>query len=154
MKHELICLGKTKEKFISDGIAEYQGRLRHYAPFSITVLKDRGKSANPAQALEAEGRALLQAIPDGAYLVVLDPGGQLLSSESLAEKISNWEMQGIKQVLYLIGGPEGHAPMVKARADMLLSLSPMTFTHDMARLLLVEQLYRAYTINAGERYHK
>lgn len=154
MRHELICLGKIKEKFIGDGIAEYQGRLRHYAGFSITVLKDRGKSANPAQVLEAESRALLQAVPDGAYLVVLDPGGKQLSSESLAQRISEWEMQGVKQVVYLVGGPDGHAPAVKARADLLLSLSLMTFTHDMARLLLVEQLYRAYTINAGERYHK
>jgi len=154
MKHELICLGKVKERFIGEGIAEYLGRLRHYAPFTITVLRDHGKSANQAQALEAEGRALLQAVPEGARLVVLDPGGQQLSSESLAQRISDWEMQGIKQVVYLIGGPDGHAPMVKSRADMLLSLSKMTFTHDMARLLLVEQIYRAYTINAGERYHK
>lgn len=154
MKHELICLGKIKEKFIHDGIVEYQGRLRHYTSFAITTLKDRQKTVNPAVMLEEEGRILLQALAPGARTVVLDPAGRLLSSEALARLLADWELQGVKQVAYLIGGPDGHAPAVKARADLLLSLSPMTFTHDMARLILIEQLYRAYTIKAGEKYHK
>lgn len=151
MKHELICLGKTKEKFIADGVAEYSGRLRHYASFGISMLKERSKGA---ATIEAEGQTLLQAVPPGALLVVLDPEGRQLSSEALARLIGEWELQGVKQVAYLIGGPDGHAPAVKNRANLLLSLSLMTFTHDMARLLLIEQLYRAYTIKAGERYHK
>ena len=91
-----------------------------------------------------------------AYLaaVVLDARGTQLSSPDFAEHIGRWEMQGVKQMCYLIGGPEGHSQEVRHAADLLLSFSKMTFTHDMVRLLLVEQLYRAYTIKAGEKYHK
>lgn len=154
MKHELLCLGKIKEKFLAEGVAEYIGRLRHYTDFTLTMLKDRSKAATPGGVVEAEGRALLQAVSPGALVVALDPGGRQMSTEVFTRLLGTWEMRGIKQVCYLIGGPDGHAQLVKERVDVLLSLSPMTFTHDMARLLLVEQLYRAYTIKAGEKYHK
>jgi 23S rRNA (pseudouridine1915-N3)-methyltransferase len=154
MKHELICLGKIKEKFLADGIAEYSGRLRHYTDFTLTMLKDRSKPEASGGVIAAEGRALLQAVHPGALVVALDPGGRQMTTEAFTSLLNTWEMQGVKQVCYLIGGPEGHACQVKERADVLFSLSPMTFTHDMARLLLVEQLYRAYTIKAGEKYHK
>jgi 23S rRNA (pseudouridine1915-N3)-methyltransferase len=97
---------------------------------------------------------LLQAVPAGATIVVLDAKGKQFTSEDFSGIIDQWEMQGIKLVCYLIGGPDGHASEVIAAADLLISLSKMTFTHDMARLLLTEQLYRAYTIKAGEQYHK
>jgi 23S rRNA (pseudouridine1915-N3)-methyltransferase len=84
----------------------------------------------------------------------LDPRGKQFSSEAFAGQLDEWEMQGVKQVCYLIGGPDGHATKVLQTANLLLSLSQMTFTHDMTRMLLVEQLYRAYTIKAGEKYHK
>ncbi len=155
MKHEVLCLGKAKESFVTEGVSLYAGRLHHYTTFSLTVLKDRPRGAlSPRQAAEAEGRSLLQAVPAGALVVALDPGGKQLSSEELANLIGDWETRGVKQVCYLIGGPDGHPPPVLARADLLLSLSRMIFTHDMARLLLIEQLYRAYTIRAGEKYHK
>ena len=95
-----------------------------------------------------------QAVPQGAKTVVLDARGTQFSSPDFAEHLGRWEMQGVKQICYLIGGPEGHSQEVRRTADLLLSFSKMTFTHDMVRLLLVEQLYRAYTIKAGEKYHK
>jgi 23S rRNA (pseudouridine1915-N3)-methyltransferase len=154
MKHELLCLGKIKERFLAEGVAEYIGRLCHYTDFTLTMLKDRSKAATPGGVVEAEGLTLLRAVSPGALVVALDPGGRQMSTEVFTRLLGTWEMRGIKQVCYLIGGPDGHAREVIERADVLLSLSPMTFTHDMARLLLVEQLYRAYTIKAGEKYHK
>lgn len=150
MKHELLFLGKIKDRFIAEGVQEYASRLQHYTTLKITVLKEKGKAHNA----ENEGMLMLQAVPQGALLVALDASGKQFSSEDFARKLAEWEMQGIKQVFYLIGGPDGHSARVLQAADLLLSLSRMTFTHDMARMLLVEQLYRAYTINAGEKYHK
>ncbi len=154
MKHQLLFLGKIKDKFIEDGVAEYVSRLQHYTSFSISIIKEKVRGRGKVSSVEVQGKLLLQAVPPGATVVVLDSTGKQFSSESFSRKIDQWEMQGIKQVCYLIGGPEGHASEVIRAADLLVSLSKMTFTHDMARLLLVEQLYRAYTIKAGEKYHK
>ena len=155
MKHELVFIGKTKEDFIAAGIAEYASRLQHYTRLSLQILKERKHSGiTGAAAIEAEGELFLAAIPAGAVVIALDVGGDQLSSEKFATLIDGWEQQGIKKACFLIGGFAGLAPKVLARADLRLSLSRMTFTHDMARLLLVEQLYRAYTIKAGENYHK
>ena len=154
MKHELLVIGKVKDEFIAAGIQEYASRLIHYTGFSITCLKERAKSKRKAVAGDQEGSLLLEAVSAGAIKVILDPRGVQISSEQLAEKIRQWENQAVKHICYLIGGPEGHSPNTLAAADFKLSLSKMTFTHDMARMLLVEQLYRAYTINAGEKYHK
>jgi len=154
MKHQLLFLGKTKEKFIEDGVDEYASRLKHYTSFSITTLKEKVRGKGKVLSTEEQGKLLMQAIPNGATVVVLDSNGKQFSSEAFSQKIDQWEMQGTKQICYLIGGPDGHASEVIRRADLLFSLSKMTFTHDMARLLLVEQLYRAYTIKAGEQYHK
>ena len=154
MKHQLLFLGKIKDRFIEDGVGEYASRLQHYTSFAIKVLKEKGRGRGKSMSAEEQGEMLLQAVPSGATIVVLDSRGQQFTSKAFAQKIDQWEMQGIKQVYYLIGGPDGHPPGVIAAADLLVSLSKMTFTHDMARLLLVEQLYRAYTIKAGEQYHK
>ncbi len=154
MKHELLFLGKIKDKFLTEGVEEYASRLRHYTSFYITLLKEKGRARGQQSAVDSEGMLLLQAIPTGALVVVLDPRGKQFSSEALSRQIDEWEMQGVKQVCYLIGGPDGHSSSVLQAADLLLSLSQMTFTHDMTRMLLVEQLYRAYTIKAGEKYHK
>ncbi len=153
MKHELLYLGKIKDRFLAEGVEEYASRLRHYTTFSITLLKEKGKMRGQLSAVDAEGLQLLQAVPSGALVVVLDPRGKQFTSEAVAHLIDDWEMQGVKQVCYLIGGPDGHGASVLKAADLLLSLSRMTFTHDMTRMLLVEQLYRAYTIKAGEKYH-
>lgn len=153
MKHEVLFLGKTKDSFIQDGIQEYASRLQHYTTFSIKTIKEKGKGRS-ANSIDSQGALLIKAVPVGSLTVVLDSRGKQYSSDAFAKKISEWEMGGIKQIHYLIGGPEGHSSEVVRRADVLLSLSKMTFTHDMVRMLLVEQLYRAYTIKAGEGYHK
>ncbi|HBG21498.1 MAG: hypothetical protein A2X81_11035 [Desulfobacterales bacterium GWB2_56_26] len=154
MKHELLFLGKIKNSFIADGVQEYSSRLGHYTSLKITVLKEKGRAKSAASDTDAEGMLLLSAVPPGALIVALDARGKQFPSEKFAETIAGWELQGVKHVCYLIGGPEGHSAKVLQSADLLLSLSQMTFTHDMARMLLIEQLYRAYTINAGEKYHK
>ena len=154
MKHELLFLGKIKSGFIAEGVQEYCSRIRHYTSLKITMLKEKGRSKSATPDTEHEGSLMLAAVPPGALVVALDSQGRQFSSEDLAKLIADWEMQGVRHVCYLIGGPDGHSAKVIQSADLLLSLSQMTFTHDMVRMLLIEQLYRAYTINAGEKYHK
>ncbi|KAB2891915.1 MAG: 23S rRNA (pseudouridine(1915)-N(3))-methyltransferase RlmH [Desulfobulbaceae bacterium] len=155
MIHELPLLGKTKDPALGAGIDDYCRRLRHYTTLSLKTLREPARTRAREEDLTLdEGRLLLKNLPAGALAVVLDAGGGQYTSEQFAGLISSWEQKGIKQVSYLIGGPSGHSPEVLRRADLLLSLSKMTFTHDMVRLLLLEQLYRAYTIKAGEKYHK
>ncbi|MDR3090007.1 MAG: 23S rRNA (pseudouridine(1915)-N(3))-methyltransferase RlmH [Desulfobulbaceae bacterium] len=155
MKHELLFLGREKEGFLAEGVREYAARLRHYAAVEITVLKEKRKSSlDEAALVTQETDRLLAAVRPGALLVALDGHGESLTSFGLADLLSRWEHQGVKLVNYLIGGPLGLSEHALARADVRLSLSRLTFTHDMARLILLEQLYRAYTIKAGEKYHK
>ena len=154
MKHELLVLGKIKDKYIDQGVSEYTSRLQHYTSFGITILSEKKKGGRRAIRPEEQGRLLLSAVPKNALKIVLDSQGQHLQSEAFAKKISNWETRGVRTACYLVGGPEGHSTEVLRAADFTLSLSRMTFTHDMVRLILAEQLYRAYTILAGEKYHK
>ncbi len=154
MKHEIVFLGKTRDPLIAKNIEEYSARLKHYTSFSISVLKEKKKSKQTISLKEGQGDLLLKAVPRGALIVALDSRGIQFTSESFAKKIENWELCSRKQVNYLIGGPDGLSRKVTVAADLLLSLSKMTFTHDMTRLFLIEQLYRAYTIKAGEKYHK
>ncbi|MEN8199074.1 MAG: 23S rRNA (pseudouridine(1915)-N(3))-methyltransferase RlmH [Thermodesulfobacteriota bacterium] len=155
MKLELLLLGKTKDSFIEQGILHYTKRLKHYTALTLTTLKTKRKKGwTEKQERQEEGRVLLAGLAPGSVKVVLDSGGRQLTSEELADLISRWEQEGRKQVSFLIGGPTGHSEEVLAMADVTLSLSKMTFTHDMVRLFLLEQLYRAYTIKAGEKYHK
>ena len=155
MKIELLFLGKTKDSYIAQGIKEYSGRLKHYTRLNLATLKVKTKKGRTeAQERYEEGRVLLAALSPATVKVVLDSSGKQVSSEDLADLISRWEQEGRKQASFLIGGPTGHSQDVLDQADFLLSLSRMTFTHDMVRLFLLEQLYRAYTIKAGEKYHK
>ena len=155
MKIELLFLGKTKDRFLADGIAEYAKRLSHYTTLSIKTLKSRGKpQSNDALVKAAEGELLLKNVTRGSFLVALDGTGKQYSSEGLSGLIDQWEQQGRQLITFLIGGPVGLSKEVLNRADLLLSLSRLTFTHDMVRMLLLEQLYRAYTIKRGEKYHK
>jgi 23S rRNA (pseudouridine1915-N3)-methyltransferase len=155
MKLDLLLLGKTKDTYIEQGIQEYRKRLKHYTSINLTTLKVKKKKGwTEEQERQEEGRVLLASVPPAAVKVVLDSGGKQITSEELAVLISRWEQEGRKQASFLIGGPTGHSKEVLQQADFLLSLSRMTFTHDMVRLFLLEQLYRAYTIKAGEKYHK
>lgn len=154
MRHEIIFLGKVKNSFLQDGVKEYSKRLGHYAPLDIRIIKDTGAGKTGAVAQGLQARALLGSVSAGAFLVALDSSGKQFSSEEFAGCITNWENRGVRTVSWLIGGPEGHDSEVLQQADFVLSFSAMTFTHDFIRLLLLEQLYRAYTIKAGEKYHK
>jgi len=152
---ELLLLGKTKDGYLSEGIAEFAGRLQHYTRVSIKYIQHKKKSQwSEEQEKEEDGRLLLSHVPTGALKVALDFRGRQFTSEGLADLIGQWEQQGLKRVSLLIGGPLGHSKTLVDKADLLLSLSQMTFTHDMTRLFLLEQLYRAHTIRAGEKYHK
>lgn len=155
MKYETIYLGKTKDSFLSEGIKEYSKRLSRYTSHSIKVIKEKKKGQMSVEkSKEFEGRQLLESIDPSSYIVALDFSGPQFSSTEFASLISKWENRNVKLVCFVIGGPDGLSDEVKQKADMLFSLSKMTFTHDMVRLFLLEQLYRAYTIKAGEKYHK
>lgn len=156
MKLSLLFLGKTKVAYLATGIDDFAKRLKRYVRLEITTLRAprAGKKGANAGQMEAEARLLQGAVPANSLVVALDPGGRSCTSEELADQLTAWEMAATKSVTFLIGGPLGLSPDLLQRADLVLSLSPMTFTHDMARLLLLEQLYRAYTIKAGEQYHK
>jgi len=155
LRFELLFLGKTRETYLEAGIADYTKRLSRYLNVEIKTVKEgRFRKGEPDMVIiEKQSRDLLQSM-EGAYLVCLDRTGKQLDSTGLATLLENWEMQGQKKVSFIIGGPLGLSADALNRADLVLSLSPMTFTHEMARLLLLEQLYRACTIKAGEKYHK
>ena len=156
MKIILPLLGKTKEQYLAAGIDDFAGRLRRYAQLEMAVLKEKKNAAkeDTARQQDEEGQILLGSVPRSARLVALAPGGQQLSSEDLADLLSRWEDQGIREIAFLIGGPTGLAAELVHKADYVLSLSRMTFTHEMARMLVLEQLYRAFSIRAGTGYHK
>ena len=155
MKIELPFLGKTKERYIENGINDFYSRLSHYVSLDIKPVKVRMlKGKTEEQVKNAESLILDQCLDEGSYRIVLDSGGKLLSSENFSELITTLENRGVKKVSFIIGGPLGLADSQLKKADMVIALSRMTFTHDMVRLLVLEQLYRAFTIKAGEQYHK
>lgn len=155
MRLELLFLGKTKEKYLATGIDDYAKRLSRYLKVEIKTLKERkAKKGLPENLLiEKESEKLMQN-SQGSYLVCLDRTGKQMDSLELAKQMERWEMQGIKKISFAIGGHLGLSSAILYKADLVLSFSPMTFTHEMSRLLLLEQLYRACTIKAGEKYHK
>ena len=156
MKIILPFLGKTKEQYLAAGIDDYAGRLRHFVPLDLPVLKEKKNAAkeDTARQQTEEAQILLGSVPQSARIVALAPAGQQLSSEELADLLCRWEDQGVREIAFLIGGPTGLAAELVQKADYVLSLSRMTFTHEMARLLVLEQLYRAFSIKAGTGYHK
>lgn len=158
MKVTIVAAGRIKEKYLTAGIAEFTKRLTSYAKLHIVEIGEERMPDNPSladkkQTLRREGERLLKQVPAGSYLIVLDVHGQNLSSEELAQKLAGLGVQGIGSVTFLIGGAFGLSPEVCQAADLRLSFSRMTFTHQMVRLLLVEQIYRAFKINKGEKYH-
>jgi len=159
MQIRVIAVGKIKEKFLQEGIAEYEKRLRPYVKLGITELAEEKRPvsasmANEAAAVEKEGERILAAVPAGSLIIAVDVKGQAWTSEELASSFHGWELSGRNQIVFIIGGDLGLSPAVLTRSTFRLSLSKMTFTHPMARLLLLEQVYRACRINSGEPYHK
>ena len=155
MRFEFLFLGKTKEAYLAAGIEDFAKRLARYLKIEIKTVKEgRIKKGEPENFLiEKESKNLMQNA-QGSYLVCLDRTGKQMDSLALAAQLERWEMQGPKKISFVIGGPLGLSATILNKSDLVLSLSPMTFTHEMTRLLLLEQLYRACTIKAGEKYHK
>ena len=155
----LIAIGKLKEKFYLSAAAEYEKRLNGYCLFKILELPEVRLPEDPSPAeisagLEKEAEMIFSKIPKGAWLCVLTPEGKLLSSEQLADKMKAVKLSGKSSACFLIGSSFGMSPRVKEKADFKLSMSPMTFPHHLARVMVLEQLYRAEAIQAGSKYHK
>ena len=158
MNINIVAAGKIKERYLAERIAEFMKRLRPYAQVHILEISEEKMKENPSPAekekiLSQEGERLLRQVPDGSYLIVLDVYGKESSSEELAARIDALGLQGQSNITFLIGGAFGLSREVRAAAKERLSFSRMTFTHQMVRLLLVEQIYRAFKINRGEKYH-
>lgn len=155
----LITVGKLKEKFYLSAAAEYEKRLKGYCQFKLLELPEVRLPDNPSPAeiqsgLEKEAEQILARIPKGAWFCTLTPEGKMLSSEALAEQISKVKLSGKSSACFLIGSSFGISQRVKEKADFRLSMSPMTFPHHLARIMVLEQLYRAEAIQAGSKYHK
>lgn len=155
----LIVMGKLKEKFYISAAAEYEKRMKAYASFKIVELPEFRLPENPSPAeiqngLEKEAEQILTRIPKNAWFCVLTPEGKIISSEELADKMKEVKNSGKGSACFLIGSSFGIAQRVKDKADFKLSMSRMTFPHHLARVMVLEQLYRAEAIQAGSRYHK
>ncbi len=158
MKFTVLAIGKLKEQYLRDGVAEFVKRLRVYGGVTITELSESKMSGSGdrtarLQAVNDEGERLLKGVSNYAYVVLLDVYGKTTSSEALAARIAELEVSGTSEMVFIIGGAFGVSEELRKRADWRLSFSPMTFTHQMVRLLLVEQIYRACKINRNEPYH-
>ena len=159
MKLTLVVVGKIKEKYFVDAIAEYTKRLSKYCRLEILQVADEKTPDKAGEALEnqikdKEGERILAQIKDGAYVIALAIKGKMLDSVELADKIGALGVSGVSQIVFVIGGSLGLSDAVLKRADFLLSFSPMTFPHQLMRVILLEQIYRGYRILSGEPYHK
>jgi 23S rRNA (pseudouridine1915-N3)-methyltransferase len=150
----VIAVGRIKSTFLREACETYQERTGRYTKLHVREVRDAGRSdRNAAQARDIEGDAVLKALPSGVHLVALTRAGRMASSNALAESLATWQ-QTRGAVAFVIGGAHGLHERVLDRADSLLSLSEFTLPHELARLVLLEQLYRAHTILRGEPYHK
>lgn len=158
MRFYVVCIGKLKDAYLRDGVAEFVKRMRPYGGITITELNeskigDKPSDADRKQVVDNEGERLLKAVPKNAYTVLLDVYGKTMSSEDLAKTVAKLEVDGVSDMAFIIGGAFGVSEALRQSVNYKLSFSPMTFTHQMVRLLLVEQIYRASKINRNEPYH-
>lgn len=158
MHIQILCIGKIKDRWISDGIAEFEKRMKPYCTLTQTVLPEvkipeNASPAEEAAVKEKEGELLLSSVKDGFITIALDPKGVSISSEKLASVIADARLSG-RNICFLIGGPLGFSANLLSSVQMKLSFSALTFTHTMCRLILFEQIYRAFRILSGEPYHK
>ncbi|WP_062351069.1 23S rRNA (pseudouridine(1915)-N(3))-methyltransferase RlmH [Bacillus kwashiorkori] len=159
MKIIIVSVGKLKEKYLQQGIEEYLKRLSAYAKVEIVELADEKAPENMSiaemeEVKRKEGERILAHLQQDTYVITLEIGGKMLSSEQLAEKIDQLGTYGKSKISFVIGGSLGLSKEVQTRSNMALSFSKMTFPHQLMRLILLEQIYRAFRINRGEPYHK
>ena len=159
MKITIVCVGKIKEKFFTEAIAEYSKRLSKYCKLEIKEVQDEKTPDGIGEAAEeqirkAEGERILKAIPEGAHVILLAINGKMLTSPELSEEIERLNVRGVNHIAFVIGGSLGTSKEVYVRADQELSFSKMTFPHQLMRVMLLEQIYRSFKIRAGEPYHK
>jgi 23S rRNA (pseudouridine1915-N3)-methyltransferase len=155
MKARLIAVGERAPGWVAQGFGEYQKRLSHWLPLELIEIEPglRGKGRDPIRATFDEGQRVLAALPKSAHVIALDGRGKPWTSEQLAQRLEHWRGLG-RNLALLIGGPEGHAPEVIARADEHWSLGPLTLPHMLVRLVAAEQLYRAAALLANHPYHR
>ncbi len=160
LRINIICIGKIKEKYFTDAIAEYAKRLTAFCKFNVVELpEEKIKSNTPndsqiEEVIEAESKKIMQKIGASDYVVAMCIEGKMLSSEELSKTLDNLSVTGKSTVDFIIGGSYGLSNSVKSRADLKLSMSRMTFPHQMARMILSEQIYRAFEISSNGKYHK
>jgi 23S rRNA (pseudouridine1915-N3)-methyltransferase len=155
MKITMLQTGKTGEKYISDGVAEYSARIRKYAPFEIITIPDLKNTKNMPvdEQKQKEGKQILSMLLNDDYVILLDDKGKEYTTMEFAKQLERIFLMSKKRVVFVIGGPWGFSIEVYSRADLKLSLSRLTFSHQMVRLLFAEQLYRIFTVIKGEPYH-
>ncbi len=154
LRMTFIWPGPAKEAWLSEGINNYLNRIKNYHTLKVVETKAvKGRGRRTEKTVEKESASLIKALPAAAFAIALDEHGKLLPSTGLAELINRVEEEGRRDLAFITGGPYGLSSTALSRCNMQLSLSPMTFTHDMARLILAEQVYRACTIRAGTPYH-
>ena len=155
MKVKLILVGKTDLKYINEGNAEYQKRLKHYLPTEIVIIPDikNTKNLSEKQQKNKEGELILNQTKEGDFIVLLDENGKQFSSVEFSKFVEKQMVSGLKNLIFIVGGPYGFSEDVYKKANVKISLSKMTFSHQMVRLIFLEQLYRAMTIIKGEPYH-
>ena len=155
MKIVLFVVGKTKEKYLLEGIYQYQRRIMNYIKFEIYEIPNikNTKNISNSDLMKKEGDLILNKIQNSDYLILLDEKEKMFSSSSFAKKIQSWMLSGKKTIVFVIGGAYGFSQDVYNRANEKISLSRLTFSHQMVRLFFVEQLYRGYTILNNEPYH-
>lgn len=159
MRITLITVGKIKEKYLKDAIAEYQKRLGSYCKLEIIEVADEKTPDNASEVVEEqirskEGERILKHVKDDAYVITLEINGKQISSEELADKMEKLGVQGTSHIMFIIGGSIGLGQEVMKRSNFALSFSKMTFPHQLMRVILLEQIYRGYRIINGEPYHK
>lgn len=155
MEITLIVIGKTNAKYLIEGLDEYTRRLKHYISYNINILPDikNTKNLTEEQQKETEGKLILNALKPGDFIVLLDERGKEFSSMQFSDYLQRKMNSGLRRLVFVVGGPYGFSKDVYNKADEKLSLSKMTFSHEMIRLFFTEQIYRAMTIIRGEPYH-
>ena len=159
MNISLICIGNLKEKYWAQAVEEYSKRLSAFCRFSVIQLNEERISNNPSpgeidRILNAEGKRILEKIPKNSYVISMCIEGKQISSNELSQKIDDISLSGKSSLCFIIGGSWGLSQQVKQRSDFKLSMSKMTFPHQMARVILCEQIYRAFEISSNGKYHK